>query len=388
MQRWVVLVVGYVLLVVGLSPLATPAEHTSQAETDLQAKYTNALQEIERLQRELAEAKQEIEHLRQQLDRTHASRSTDQSPGEQTSAEEKTYTEALVALTQTIENNPQDAMTYRNRGIVHERLGNYQQAMQDFNTAIEFNLQDPVVYNQRGIIHFRLGNYPQAVEDFSQAIAYNPKLAESYNNRGLLYRKLGNYGQAIKDLQRAAALGLEVAAQYLQIVREEVRQAQEYLQQAGFAPGPADGMPGTQTVAALRAYQKREHLPVTGLLDDRTKTALGIRLDTPSTPHQPQTEASPFHFLQQPKPAYPLLARQQGWEGTVTLRFEMLADGTIGKVDVVKSSGYSILDTAAQDAVTQWTHEPAKRHGMPVTRWGTLDFNFTLDKVGKQDQAP
>lgn len=125
-----------------------------------------------------------------------------------------------------------------------------------------------------------------------------------------------------------------------------------------------------------------------GLLDDKTKTALGIRLDTPLAPHQPQATASPLYFRQQPKPEYPLLARQQGWEGTVTLRFEMLADGTIGKVDIVKSSGYPILDAAAQDAVKQWTHEPAKRHGMPVTRWATLDFNFTLDKVGKQDQVP
>jgi TonB family protein len=378
---------GYCLLVGGLVPLAIPAEPASQAETDLQAKYTQALQEIERLQGELVQAKQEIEHLQQQLASTRPIPSEPRL-GAQDAAQEKTYTETLATLTQNINEHPQDAVLYRSRGIVHERLGNYEQALQDFNQAIAFNVQDPIVYNQRGILHFRLGNYSQAIEDFSQAVAFNPKLAESYNNRGLLYRKLGNYGQTIKDLQRAAALGLEVASQYLQIVRDEVRQAQDRLRQAGVAPGPADGLPGAQTAAALRVYQQRESLPVTGLLDDRTKNALGIRLHIPPASQQRRAEASPLHFLQQPKPEYPLLARQQGWEGTVTLRFEMLADGTIGNVDIVKSSGYPILDTAAQDAIKKWTHEPAKQGGTPVTRWATLDFNFTLDKVGTQEQSP
>lgn len=379
MQRLLALIVGYLLLEVCLPPFSTVAEQMPQAVTNLQDKYTNALQEIERLQRELANAKKEIEHLKQQLERANSSRSAKESEEKKGSSEEKKYRDAIASLTKNIESNPQDATSYRNRAIAHSRLGNYKQAMQDFNKAIGLNIEDAVAYNQRGILHYQLENYQQAIGDFGTAIEHNPKLAESYNNRGLSYRKLGNYGEAIKALRRAAQLGLEFAPQYLQVLREEIRQAQERLQQADFTPGPADGIPGAQTTAALRAYQRRQGLPVTGLLDDRTKAALGIRPGTPSVPPPQESDVS-SRFVQQPKPEYPLLARQQGWEGTVTLRFEMLADGTIGKVEIAKSSGYPVLDTAAQNAVKQWTHRPTTRNEIPVTRWTTLDFSFTLDK--------
>jgi protein TonB len=57
----------------------------------------------------------------------------------------------------------------------------------------------------------------------------------------------------------------------------------------------------------------------------------------------------------------------------------MLGDGTIGSIEVAKSSGHDILDTAAQNALKQWRHQPPSQQGQPETTWATLDFNFTLD---------
>src|SRR5487761_768503 len=47
------------------------------------------------------------------------------------------------------------------------------------------------------------------------------------------------------------------------------------LRALGLYCGPIDGIVGPQTVAAVRAAQKRMHLPVTGLIDLRTRVALG-----------------------------------------------------------------------------------------------------------------
>ncbi|MHB8642338.1 MAG: peptidoglycan-binding protein [Gaiellaceae bacterium] len=47
------------------------------------------------------------------------------------------------------------------------------------------------------------------------------------------------------------------------------------LRALGLYCGPIDGVAGPQTVAAVRAAQKRLHLPVTGLVDVRTRVALG-----------------------------------------------------------------------------------------------------------------
>lgn len=43
---------------------------------------------------------------------------------------------------------------------------------------------------------------------------------------------------------------------------------------------------------------------------------------------------------------YPRFARERGIEGTVVVRFKVLPNGNIGRVDVVKSSGARILDDA------------------------------------------
>jgi protein TonB len=84
--------------------------------------------------------------------------------------------------------------------------------------------------------------------------------------------------------------------------------------------------------------------------------------------------------VHQPKPEYPLAARQQGWEGTVTLRLEMVADGTVGAVQILKSSGHPLLDSAAQEAAKAWTHVPATQDGGAMSGWVDIDLTFALDR--------
>ena len=61
------------------------------------------------------------------------------------------------------------------------------------------------------------------------------------------------------------------------LFREDIQQAQKQLQVSGYDPGPLDGMLGSQTKAALRAYQADHNIPVTGALDNATRRALGVR---------------------------------------------------------------------------------------------------------------
>lgn len=48
---------------------------------------------------------------------------------------------------------------------------------------------------------------------------------------------------------------------------------------------------------------------------------------------------------------YPPLARRKGMQGTVLLGFGISGQGAVRNIRVVKSSGYAILDLAAQDAM-------------------------------------
>lgn len=58
--------------------------------------------------------------------------------------------------------------------------------------------------------------------------------------------------------------------------KSEIRQVQGALDQKGFKAGPQDGLMGHQTEAALRNFQKQQHVQATGKLDDRTLAALGV----------------------------------------------------------------------------------------------------------------
>ena len=85
-------------------------------------------------------------------------------------------------------------------------------------------------------------------------------------------------------------------------------------------------------------------------------------------------------LLHRPKPAYPWIARQRGFEGSVTLSVELLADGTVGHVTILTSSGYSILDKAAEETARGWKHTPATQNGVAVTRWGKQVIDFRLNE--------
>ena len=58
------------------------------------------------------------------------------------------------------------------------------------------------------------------------------------------------------------------------IDKQTVRQAQIRLRDLGYDPGPADGIMGRQTIAALKQFQRDRDLPVTGRLDKQTQQQL------------------------------------------------------------------------------------------------------------------
>lgn len=57
----------------------------------------------------------------------------------------------------------------------------------------------------------------------------------------------------------------------------KVLELQRRLRAAGFDPGPLDGQFGPKTTAAVKAFQRRQGLPVTGVVNSATAMALGLR---------------------------------------------------------------------------------------------------------------
>jgi len=62
--------------------------------------------------------------------------------------------------------------------------------------------------------------------------------------------------------------------------KDKVKAIQEALKTKGFDPGTADGVVGPKTNQALREFQKSNNLQVTGRIDDKTASALGVEAGT------------------------------------------------------------------------------------------------------------
>jgi peptidoglycan hydrolase-like protein with peptidoglycan-binding domain len=61
----------------------------------------------------------------------------------------------------------------------------------------------------------------------------------------------------------------------------DIQVAEAHVRDFGFDQGPVDGVYTAETQAAVRAYQRRYGLPVTGLLDHATRRELLPGLDDP-----------------------------------------------------------------------------------------------------------
>ncbi|MEB3151352.1 MAG: tetratricopeptide repeat-containing serine protease family protein, partial [Sphaerospermopsis sp.] len=73
---------------------------------------------------------------------------------------------AIVAYTEAIKINPNDALAYYNRGIARDDLGDKQGAIDDYNQAIKINPNYANAYNNRGIVRNDLGDKQGAIDDF------------------------------------------------------------------------------------------------------------------------------------------------------------------------------------------------------------------------------
>ena len=77
----------------------------------------------------------------------------------------------------------------------------------------------------------------------------------------------------------APTAGRERPAVDRRLTRGDVQVARAYFQDFGFDPGPVAGLYTAQTQAAVRAYQSRYGLPVSGLLDEAPRRRLLPGLD-------------------------------------------------------------------------------------------------------------
>lgn len=115
-----------------------------------------------------------------------------------------------------------------------------------------------------------------------------------------------------------------------------------------------------------------------------------IHLDpVDATPPQPVNDAPAKAVIVQPQvdakrgltePAYPAQDVRLGNEGTVMLSVYVLANGAVGEVRLLQSSGFPRLDDSAVTEARRWRFTPGTEDGKPAAMWKQLPITFRLVK--------
>lgn len=127
----------------------------------------------------------------------------------------------------------------------------------------------------------------------------------------------------------------------------------------------------------IKQAEKAEQHQTSNTKNDHEEQQRKTKVASQPTKDSTANKAQVIHRLKQEVSNYfyyPRLARRQGYEGTVTLRFELHRQGYIADIRVLESSGHHILDLAAKDAVSRmavgWAnsliHEPSMQIELPI----------------------
>jgi len=87
---------------------------------------------------------------------------------------------------------------------------------------------------------------------------------------------------------------------------------------------------------------------------------------------------SPDNKARNRPPVYPDEAARLGQQGAVLIVVHVGPSGLPSGVAIERSSGYAMLDKAAENAVMKWTFQPATKDGLPVPFDFYMNFTFAF----------
>jgi protein TonB len=135
---------------------------------------------------------------------------------------------------------------------------------------------------------------------------------------------------------------------------------------------PATASDGALPVSVEAAPRKDEGIPGSSLTSSPTAPIA-------SAPGPITVLATP-RYRSNPSPDYPIVSKRRHEEGSVQVNVTVSSDGRPLHVSLLKSSGYSLLDQAAIEAVRTWVFEPARASGIAVTSEVVVPVRFSLSR--------
>ena len=148
------------------------------------------------------------------------------------------------------------------------------------------------------------------------------------------------------------------------------------------AAGPALPSPGAVTDDPA-AFFRMANPPVPGARAEGKSQEAPSAARGRSGKETVLSEALPL-YRDNPPPAYPVLARKRGYEGTVILEVLVNKNGRVTDLKIYHSSGYAVLDEAGLSTVKDWQFQPGKRGETAIDMWVRVPICFNLKRTNSE----
>ncbi|MCB2108746.1 MAG: tetratricopeptide repeat protein [Rhodobacteraceae bacterium] len=143
--------------------------------------------------------------------------------------------EADAALCEAIAANPDAAAAHFNRGLVLERLGQFDAAAECYRAAVARQNPYPVAWNSLGNVLDRLGFVDDAIAAFKTAVDQFPNFSPAHNNLGATLAGQGRFSAAAAAYENALACDPENLAARLNLGVTQIERGQLDAGRASFA---------------------------------------------------------------------------------------------------------------------------------------------------------
>ena len=125
---------------------------------------------------------------------------------------------AINSWAKAIEQNPEFAEAYYNRGSAYVRQEKLDEALSDFDKTIQFSSgikMQMFAYYNKGLIYQKKGDFEGAISNYDKAIRSDATYAPAYKNRASVYFFMKDYDKSWEDVSKAEELGLKCHPEFL-----------------------------------------------------------------------------------------------------------------------------------------------------------------------------
>jgi serine/threonine protein kinase len=133
--------------------------------------------------------------------------------------EEGELQKAIEAFNSAVQNRPDFAQAWTNRGFAQGKLGRHVEKFSSCAQATNVAPDFAEAWNCRGLARYDLKQYEEALKEYNQAIAVDPEFYRGWYNKGQVLLKLGKPQEAIEATRQVLKIKPDYFLAWTQLCR-------------------------------------------------------------------------------------------------------------------------------------------------------------------------